>query len=253
MYPCIVARQRLGTHVPAATRESHVTTDGQSVTPSWCRAPSGAHDQILITVWPNTQATIELLDRRFQCGPCRISHRVKYGHGSRDPVAHHPNAFTFTLLLSEGRAGEVWEPYKKRCPLSLPTAKRHSLLPELSLSSTLLLYHLHLSLHYRTSGTPSCIYPNISTFTLFLSEGWVTRDLEPSITVLARTSSNLAVSQSAPTQEDKPLLSSKRRPHFQTLEQSWNEHKLGRGSDRTRNQERLCLRGSAAIYWTELD
>jgi hypothetical protein len=31
--------------------QSHVTTDGQSVSPSWCRAPSGAHDQILITVW----------------------------------------------------------------------------------------------------------------------------------------------------------------------------------------------------------
>jgi hypothetical protein len=30
--------------------QSHVTTDGQSVSPSWCRAPSGAQDQILITV-----------------------------------------------------------------------------------------------------------------------------------------------------------------------------------------------------------
>jgi hypothetical protein len=30
--------------------QSHITTDGQSVSPSWCRAPSGAHDQILITV-----------------------------------------------------------------------------------------------------------------------------------------------------------------------------------------------------------
>jgi hypothetical protein len=29
--------------------QSHVTTDGQSVSPSWCRAPSGAHDQIFIT------------------------------------------------------------------------------------------------------------------------------------------------------------------------------------------------------------
>jgi YD repeat-containing protein len=29
---------------------SHVTTDGQSVSPSGCRAPSGAHDKILITV-----------------------------------------------------------------------------------------------------------------------------------------------------------------------------------------------------------
>jgi hypothetical protein len=28
--------------------QSHVTTDGQSVSPSWCRAPSGAHDQIFL-------------------------------------------------------------------------------------------------------------------------------------------------------------------------------------------------------------
>jgi hypothetical protein len=32
-------------------RQSHIATDGQSVSKSWCRAPSGAHDQIFITVW----------------------------------------------------------------------------------------------------------------------------------------------------------------------------------------------------------
>jgi hypothetical protein len=31
--------------------QSHITTDGESVSKSWCRAPSGAHDQIFITVW----------------------------------------------------------------------------------------------------------------------------------------------------------------------------------------------------------
>jgi hypothetical protein len=31
--------------------QSHITTDGRSVCPSWCRAPSEAHDQILVTVW----------------------------------------------------------------------------------------------------------------------------------------------------------------------------------------------------------
>jgi hypothetical protein len=31
--------------------QSHITTDGQSVSKSWCRAPSGAHDQIFIIVW----------------------------------------------------------------------------------------------------------------------------------------------------------------------------------------------------------
>jgi hypothetical protein len=31
--------------------QSHITTDGQWVSKSWCRAPSGPHDQIFITVW----------------------------------------------------------------------------------------------------------------------------------------------------------------------------------------------------------
>jgi hypothetical protein len=43
---------------PASTRtyslsqsQSHIATDGQSISKSWCRAPSGAHDQIFIAVW----------------------------------------------------------------------------------------------------------------------------------------------------------------------------------------------------------
>jgi hypothetical protein len=31
--------------------QSHIATDGQSVSKSWCRTPSGVHDQIFITVW----------------------------------------------------------------------------------------------------------------------------------------------------------------------------------------------------------
>jgi hypothetical protein len=30
--------------------QSHVTTDGQPVSQSWCRAPSGAHDQMFVAV-----------------------------------------------------------------------------------------------------------------------------------------------------------------------------------------------------------
>jgi hypothetical protein len=30
--------------------QSHITTESQSVGKSWCRAPSGAHDQIFVTV-----------------------------------------------------------------------------------------------------------------------------------------------------------------------------------------------------------
>jgi hypothetical protein len=35
----------------ASPSPSHIATDGQSVSMSSCRAPSGAHDQIFITVW----------------------------------------------------------------------------------------------------------------------------------------------------------------------------------------------------------
>jgi hypothetical protein len=38
-------------HFYLVLSQSHVATDGQSVSTSWCRAPSGAHDQILITLW----------------------------------------------------------------------------------------------------------------------------------------------------------------------------------------------------------
>jgi hypothetical protein len=31
--------------------QSYIATDGRSITKSWCRVPSGAHDQIFITVW----------------------------------------------------------------------------------------------------------------------------------------------------------------------------------------------------------
>jgi hypothetical protein len=31
--------------------QSHIATDGQSVSKCWCRAPSGAHDRIYIIVW----------------------------------------------------------------------------------------------------------------------------------------------------------------------------------------------------------
>ena len=43
-------RPRLHTGVTVSPSPSHIATDGQSVSKSWCRAPSGAHDQIFITV-----------------------------------------------------------------------------------------------------------------------------------------------------------------------------------------------------------
>jgi hypothetical protein len=37
-------------YVLTSQSQSHIATDGQSVSKSWCRAPSGAHGQILITL-----------------------------------------------------------------------------------------------------------------------------------------------------------------------------------------------------------
>jgi hypothetical protein len=55
-----------------AQSQSHFTTDDQSVSPSRCRAPSGAHDHILITVW-------QLLFCRYRAPPLtrgRVCHLI---------------------------------------------------------------------------------------------------------------------------------------------------------------------------------
>jgi hypothetical protein len=46
----VEAQGYLGSPLYQGQSQSSVTTDGQSVSPSWCRAPSGAHDQMLRTV-----------------------------------------------------------------------------------------------------------------------------------------------------------------------------------------------------------
>jgi hypothetical protein len=61
--------------------QSHITTDGQSVSKSWCRAPSGAHDQIFITAWQLRSCFMwgALSDERmdlssvYATGPCQRS------------------------------------------------------------------------------------------------------------------------------------------------------------------------------------
>jgi hypothetical protein len=39
---------RMTTHKWMRQSQSHIATDGQAVSKSWCRAPSGAHDQIYV-------------------------------------------------------------------------------------------------------------------------------------------------------------------------------------------------------------
>jgi hypothetical protein len=43
-------RLNLGSLRIKSQSQSYIATDGRSISKSWCRAPSGAHDQIFITV-----------------------------------------------------------------------------------------------------------------------------------------------------------------------------------------------------------
>jgi hypothetical protein len=70
----------------------HITTDGQSVSKSWYRAPSGAHEQIFITVWQLRSCFCggALSDERtglsflHSAGPCQRSlSRVRVPRDSR--------------------------------------------------------------------------------------------------------------------------------------------------------------------------
>jgi hypothetical protein len=47
----LVNTPQLDSQLNCSQSQSYIATDGQSVSKSWCRAPSGAHDQIFITVW----------------------------------------------------------------------------------------------------------------------------------------------------------------------------------------------------------
>jgi hypothetical protein len=58
--------------------ESYVMNDGQSVSVSWCRPPSGAHDQMIVTLWQLTvlslwDAIFEKTDLSFARVCCRKS------------------------------------------------------------------------------------------------------------------------------------------------------------------------------------
>jgi hypothetical protein len=52
---------------------SHIVTDGQSVCLSLCRAPSGTHEQMFVTVWEFVIGRVPSLTR---CRVCRLSESV---------------------------------------------------------------------------------------------------------------------------------------------------------------------------------
>jgi hypothetical protein len=58
--------------------------DWRSVSKSWCRAPSGAHDQIFITVWQLRSCFCGGLSFVYAAGPCQRSlSRVRVPRDSR--------------------------------------------------------------------------------------------------------------------------------------------------------------------------
>jgi hypothetical protein len=59
--------------------QSHIAADGQSVSLSWCRAPSGAHDQILVTVWQLLSCPWEgaLSDERRTFVACPLTRKTR--------------------------------------------------------------------------------------------------------------------------------------------------------------------------------
>jgi hypothetical protein len=46
----VVVSGETGRSESESESQSHVTTDGQPVSQSWCRAPSGTHDQMFVAV-----------------------------------------------------------------------------------------------------------------------------------------------------------------------------------------------------------
>jgi hypothetical protein len=93
-----------------------MATDGQSVSNSWCRAPSGAHDWIFITVWQLRSCfcgALSLTRGRvsfvYAAGPCQRTH-------SRDRILlSQISDFPFRRLIR--LAGSRWR-YSTRVLLS---------------------------------------------------------------------------------------------------------------------------------------
>ena len=67
--------------------QSHIATDGQSVSKFWCQAPSGAHDQIFITLKVKVLFLLGAISNErtglsfvHAAGPCQRSFSVLSSH-----------------------------------------------------------------------------------------------------------------------------------------------------------------------------
>jgi hypothetical protein len=65
---------------------------------------------------------------------------------------------------------------------------------------------------------------------------------------------NYSATNVLPSQKDQPLLSSKRRPHFQTCKLSWNEQIFGHGSGwGLKPRTALLVRASSSLLDVDLE
>jgi hypothetical protein len=103
-------------------RPSHFATDGQSVSNFWCRTPSGAHDQIFITVWQLRSCFVgRPLWREDEstfcicCWPCQRSlSRVRVPWDSRPYFSVSDLRLLFSSPLTTRRVTvEVFDPASK--------------------------------------------------------------------------------------------------------------------------------------------
>jgi hypothetical protein len=110
-------------HRYTASRQSHIATDGLSVSKSWCRAPSEAHNQIFITVWqlqPCFCGALSLTGGRVCLLYILLAlaiavYLVSEFLGTRDHILlSHIRDFPFRRLLRLRATVEVFDPASTR-------------------------------------------------------------------------------------------------------------------------------------------
>jgi hypothetical protein len=113
-------------HTGKSQSQSHIATDGQSISKSWCRAPSGDHDQIFITYFDSYGLALwgALSDERtglsflYAAGPhqCSLS-RLRFPWDSwqyftvsdlRLPFSSPPTTRRVTVEVFEPASTRVW-------------------------------------------------------------------------------------------------------------------------------------------------
>jgi hypothetical protein len=108
-----VSHFSLSSHLSLAVlsqSQSHIASGGQSVSKSWCRAPSGAHDQIFITVrqlrscfflWGALSNERTNLSFLYAAGTCQRSLLGPESLGTRDHILLSHSQGSVAVLKSQ--------------------------------------------------------------------------------------------------------------------------------------------------------